>query len=302
MSVPRPILRGARLSGRATLPPDPIGVAPSRLSGELRPPCGDMPRPSAVLTDSSMVPWQPPGGAAVIKFGPGNLRIPKSRSRSMSWAAGSPTSARSTPRRTPASCAPRPCGWPSRRTTSGFDPEQFRRMVNWCVYSQFATTSGTSSWRRPSPRLPRALTRLGNIEVRTGGATGGSAVLAAAQGCRVRLRRLLFRSSLGAHGEVTTKVGNSYIASAPARTSRASWAGCMRAYYALMAQRYQHGEQRPARDAWRKIACKNGTCSVLLAVAQNPGSTRSRTSSRTRSFPIPHVPRVLRHERWSGLF
>src|SRR3989344_6401887 len=114
----------------------------------------------------------------MIKFGKGNLRIPKFE-RPVYVVAGGMTDFRK--------------AYPEKQSTElcmdairmavlendlRVDLADFKSMVNFCVYSQFADHFGDQQLAAAKIHDGLGYDPLGNIEVKTGGATGGSAVLA----------------------------------------------------------------------------------------------------------------------------
>jgi len=70
--------------------------------------------------------------------------------------------------------------------------------------------------------------------------------------------------------EVSTKVGNAYIASAACKDFESELGWMYASYYALMAQRYQYENNVP-RETLAKIACKNHDYARYSPYSQNPG-------------------------------
>jgi acetyl-CoA C-acetyltransferase len=148
--------------------------------------------------------------------------------------------------------------------------EQFRRMVNWCVYSQFADHFGDQLLAAAKVHDYLGFDPLGNIEVKTGGATGGSSVLAAAQAVASGYASCVPVVGWERMDEVSTKVGNAYIASAACKDFESELGWMYASYYALMAQRYQFENEVP-RETLAKIACKNHEYACYSPYSQNPG-------------------------------
>lgn len=149
-------------------------------------------------------------------------------------------------------------------------PEEVRRSVNWCVYSQFADHFGDQLLAAAKVHDYLGFDPLGNIEVKTGGATGGSAVLAAAQAVASGYASCVPVVGWERMDEVSTKVGNSYIASAACKDFESELGWMYAAYYALMAQRYQYENNVP-RETLARIACKNHEYACYSPYSQNPG-------------------------------
>lgn len=148
--------------------------------------------------------------------------------------------------------------------------EELRRQVNWCVYSQFADHFGDQLLAAAKVHDYLGFDPLGNIEVKTGGATGGSAVLAAAQAIASGYATCVPVVGWERMDEVSTKVGNAYIASAACKDFESELGWMYASYYALMAQRYQYENHVP-REALARIACKNHEYARFSPYSQNPG-------------------------------
>src|SRR3989344_8200413 len=114
----------------------------------------------------------------MLTFGNGNLRIPRLE-RPVYAIAGGMTDFRK--------------AYPEKQTTElcmdavrmavlenglGVDVKEFKRMPNFCVYSQFADHFGDQWLAAAKMHDYLGFDPLGNVEVKTGGATCGSAILA----------------------------------------------------------------------------------------------------------------------------
>ena len=206
----------------------------------------------------------------MIRFGPENLRIPRFE-RPVYVVAGGLTDFR---KRYPEKNTSELCMEALRMAVEENDlkvsAEQFRRMVNWCVYSQFADHFGDQLLAAAKVHDYLGFDPLGNIEVKTGGATGGSSVLAAAQAVASGYASCVPVVGWERMDEVSTKVGNAYIASAACKDFESELGWMYASYYALMAQRYQFENEVP-RETLAKIACKNHEYACYSPYSQNPG-------------------------------
>ena len=206
----------------------------------------------------------------MIKFGPGNLRIPKFE-KPVYCVAGGLTDYR---KKYWEKNTSQLCTEATRMAVEENDlkvsPEEFRRMVNWVVYSQFADHFGDQLLAASKIHDYLGFDPLGNIEVKTGGATGGSSVLAAAQAVASGYANCVPVVAWERMDDVSTKVGNAYIASAACKDFESELGWMYAAYYALMAQRYQYENEVP-HEILAKIACKNHEYACYSPYAQNPG-------------------------------
>ncbi|HUN80520.1 MAG TPA: thiolase domain-containing protein [Phycisphaerae bacterium] len=206
----------------------------------------------------------------MIEFGPGNLRIPRFE-KPVFIAAGGLTDYR---KRYPEKNTSQLCTEALRMAVEEnglkVSAGDFRRKVNWCVYSQFADHFGDQLLAAAKIHDYLGFDPLGNIEVKTGGATGGSAVLAAAQAVASGYADCVPVIGWERMDEVSTKVGNSYIASAACKDFESELGWMYASYYALMAQRYQYENNVP-RETLARIACKNHDYARFSPYSQNPG-------------------------------
>ena len=223
----------------------------------------------------------------MIRFGPGNLRIPKFE-KPVYVVAGGMTDFR---KRYPEKNTSQLCCDAMRMAAEENDlkvsPEELRRKVNWCVYSQFADHFGDQLLAAAKVHDYLGFDPLGNIEVKTGGATGGSSVLAAAQAVASGYANCVPVVGWERMDEVSTKVGNSYIASAACKDFESELGWMYAAYYALMAQRYQYENNVP-RETLARIACKNYEYARHSPYSQNPGkySIEDVLKNETVSDPL----------------
>src|SRR3990167_3565578 len=126
------------------------------------------------------------------------------------------------------------------------DLREFRRMVNFCIYSQFADHFGDQLLAASKIHDYLGLDPLGNIEVKTGGATGGSSVLAAIMAVASGFASVVPVIGWERMDEVSTRQGNAYIASAACKDFESELGWLYTTYYALMMRRYIH-EYAPNR-------------------------------------------------------
>ena len=96
----------------------------------------------------------------------------------------------------------------------GMTARDFKGLVNFCVYSQFADHFGDQLLAAAKIHDYLGLDPLGNIEVKTGGATGGSSVLAGIMAVASGYASVVPVIGWERMDEVSTRQGNAYIASA----------------------------------------------------------------------------------------
>ena len=114
----------------------------------------------------------------MIKFGKGNLRIPKLEKPVYVVAAGMTDFRKAYPEKQSTELCMGAMRMAVLENDLKVDLQEFRGMVNFCVYSQFADHFGDQLLAAAKIHDYLGFDPLGNIEVKTGGATGGSAILA----------------------------------------------------------------------------------------------------------------------------
>ncbi|MCZ6652597.1 MAG: thiolase domain-containing protein, partial [Planctomycetota bacterium] len=206
----------------------------------------------------------------MIKFGKGNLRIPKFEKPVFVVTGGLTDYRKRYPEKNSSQLCVEAMRMAAEENDLKISPEELRRKVNWCVYSQFADHFGDQLLAAAKINDYLGFDPLGNIEVKTGGATGGSAVLSAAQAVASGYADCVPVVGWERMDEVPTKVGNSYIASAACKDFESELGWMYAAYYALMAQRYQYENNVP-RETLARIACKNHEYASYSPYSQNPG-------------------------------
>ncbi len=206
----------------------------------------------------------------MIRFGPGNLRIPKFERPVYVVAGGMTDFRKKYPEKNTCELVTEATRMAFEENDLKVSAEELRREVNWCVYSQFADHFGDQLLAASKVHDYLGFDPLGNIEVKTGGATGGSSVLAAAQAVASGYASCVPVVGWERMDEVPTKVGNSYIASAACKDFESELGWMYAAYYALMAQRYQYENEVP-RETLAKIAIKNHGYARFSPYSQNPG-------------------------------
>ncbi|MFV1959191.1 MAG: thiolase domain-containing protein [Planctomycetota bacterium] len=206
----------------------------------------------------------------MIKFGPGNLRIPKFQKPVFAVAGGLTDFRKRYPEKNTCELTLEATKMAVEENDLKVSPQELRRRVNWCVYSQFADHFGDQLLAAAKVHDYLGFDPLGNIEVKTGGATGGSSVLAACQAVASGYADCVPVVGWERMDEVTTRVGNAYIASAACKDFESELGWMYAAYYALMAQRYQHENEVP-HETLAKIAVKNHEYARHSPFSQNPG-------------------------------
>lgn len=205
----------------------------------------------------------------MLTFGDGNLRVP-SLSRPVYVIAGGMTDFRKF--------------YPEKQSTElclealkmavedglGMSPREFRRLVNYSVYSQFADHFGDQLLAAAKVHDSLGFDPIGNIEVKTGGATGGSAVHAGIMAVASGYASLVPVVGWERMDEVSTRQGMAYIGSAACKDFESPLGWNYATFYALMMQRYLY-EYNPNRETLAKIAQKNHHYARFSPYSQLPG-------------------------------
>ncbi len=205
----------------------------------------------------------------MIKFGDGNLRIPRFE-RPVYVVAGGMTDFRKRyPEKSTEELTAAALNMAILENDLKVSMPEFKQMVNFCVYSQFADHFGDQLLAGARIHDVLGFDPLGNIEVKTGGATGGHAVLAGALAVASGYASLVPVVGWERMDEVPTREGNSYIASAACKNFESELGWMYASYYALMAQRYLH-ENKVPRATLAKITVKNHGYACSSPFSQNP--------------------------------
>ena len=188
----------------------------------------------------------------MLTFGKGNLRVPK-LSRNVYIVAAGMTDFRKF--------------YPEKQTVElcleairmavmdglGMEPKKFLEEPNYCVHSQFADHFGDQLLAAAKVHDYAGFDPLGNIEVKTGGATGGSAAQAAIMAVASGVASCVPVIGWERMDEVSTRQGNSYIASAACKDFEYELG---RSYNLL---RFANAKIYPRKQAATRNACKDRT-------------------------------------------
>jgi acetyl-CoA C-acetyltransferase len=205
----------------------------------------------------------------MITFGEGNLRIPRF-ARPVYVVAGGMTDFRKAyPEKATEELVAEAFNMAVLENDLKVSMDEFKALVNFCVYSQFADHFGDQLLAAARVHDALGFDPLGNFEVKTGGATGGHAILAGAMAVASGYADLVPVVGWERMDEVPTKQGNSYIASAACKNFESELGWMYASYYALMAQRYLH-ENRVPRETLAKITVKNHRYACSSPFSQNP--------------------------------
>lgn len=205
----------------------------------------------------------------MITFGEGNLRVPRFAKPVYIVAGGMTDFRKKYPEKATEELVAEALNMALLENDLNASMPEFKRMVNFCVYSQFADHFGDQLLAAARVHDALGLDPLGNIEVKTGGATGGHAVLAGALAIASGYANVVPVVGWERMDEVPTRQGNSYIASAACKNFESELGWMYASYYALMAQRYLYENQVP-RETLAKITVKNHRYAYSSPFSQNP--------------------------------
>jgi len=203
----------------------------------------------------------------MIRFKQGNLRIPRFGRPVYVVAAGMTDFRKRYPEKATEELGVEAVRMAAEENDLKVSPDELRGMVNFCVYSQFADHFGDQLLAEARMHDALGFDPIGNIGVKTGGATGGSSVLAGAMAVASGYASCVPVIGWERMDEVGTREGNAYIASAACKNFESELGWVYASYYALMAQRYLHEYQVP-RATLAKIAVKNHTYARSSPFAQ----------------------------------
>lgn len=136
------------------------------------------------------------------------------------------------------------------------DPLDVKGLINFCAYGEFADHFQDQLLCEAKVHDYLGLDPLYNIGVKTGGATGGSTVLAAAMAVASGYANVALALGWERMDEVDTRTGNFYISTAACKDYETRLGRIYASYYAPMAKRFM--ESYNLSDEVRaKIAVKN---------------------------------------------
>jgi len=204
----------------------------------------------------------------VIKFGKGNLRVPRLSRKVFLVGVGMTDFRKFYPEKQSTEL----CLEAMKMAVQGtkVSAQEFHGMVNLCVYSQFADHFGDQLLAASKIHDYLGFDPIPNIEVKTGGATGGSAAKTAIELIASGSASVVPVVGWERMDEVNTRQGNAYIASAACKDFESPLGWSYTAYYALMMRRYLH-EYHPQRETLAKIAQKNHHYARFSPFSQLPG-------------------------------
>jgi len=150
------------------------------------------------------------------------------------------------------------------------DPLQVKGMINATFIGHFADHFGDQLLGEAKVNDYLGLEPLGNLGIKTGGATGGSTVWTAAMAVASGYCDVALALGFERMDEVDTKTGNYYISTAACKDFETRMARIYASYYAPMARRF--AEKYDLSEVTRaKVAQKNRYYATMSPYAQQPG-------------------------------
>jgi len=206
----------------------------------------------------------------MIKFKPGNLRVPKFQ-RPVYVVAGGTTDYR---KRYPEYKLEELCMMAFRMMLEEndlkMDPLEVKGLINMAVYGDFADHFQDQLLCEAKVHDYLGLDPLPNVSVKTGGATGGYATLIGANTVASGYSNCTLVLGWERMDEVDTRTGNFYISTAACKDFETRMARMYASYYAPMARRFAH-IFKVSEKVRAAIAVKNRGYACSSPFAQQPG-------------------------------
>jgi len=206
----------------------------------------------------------------MIKFETGNLRVPKWTRPVYMVAAGTSDFRKRYPEKRLEELCMMAFRMLLEENGLKKSPQEVKGLINFCAYGEFADHFQDQLLCESKVHDYLGLQPLPNIGVKTGGATGGSTILAGAQSIASGYSDCTLVLGWERMDEVKTWTGNYYIASAACKDFETRLARNYASYYAPMARRF--GEMYNVDERVRaSIAVKNRGYATNSPYAQQSG-------------------------------
>ena len=223
----------------------------------------------------------------MITFGEGNLRVPRWSKRVFMVAGG---------------CTPFRKYFPEYKLEElvmmGYkmmledndlklSPKEIKDSIQFAVYGEFADHFQDQLLCEAKIHDYLGLDPLYNIGVKTGGATGGSAVLAGAMAIASGYGNCVLVTGWERMDEVDTRTGNFYISTAACKDFETRMGRIYSSYYAPMANRFSWAYNL-SEVTRAKVAVKNRGYAMSNPNAQQPGhhTVEEVLASRMSAYPL----------------
>jgi len=155
----------------------------------------------------------------------------------------------------------------------GKSPAEIKKYIHSCYYGHFADHFGDQLLGESVIHDRLGLDPLGNVGIKTGGATGGSTLWEAFKAVASGYSDCVLAMGWERMDEVPTDEGNNYIASAADKDWETPLGHIYTGYYAVMAQKYWQvfgKEEDSFRRTMAEIAVKNRGYARMNPHAQGP--------------------------------
>lgn len=206
----------------------------------------------------------------MIKFGKGNLRIPKWTRPVYAVAGGMTDFRKQYPEKKLEELAMMAFRMMLEENDLKKDPLEVKDLINFACYGEFADHFQDQLLCEAKVHDYLGLDLLYNVGIKTGGATGGSALLMGATTVASGLSDCTLVLGWERMDEVITWTGNYYIATAACKDFETRLARIYASYYAPMARRFQEMYNVDERIR-AEIAVKNRGYACNSPFAQQPG-------------------------------
>lgn len=206
----------------------------------------------------------------MIKFGKGNLRIPKWTRPVYAVACGMTDFRKKYPEKKLEELTMMAFRMLLEENDLKKDPQEVKDLINFACYGEFADHFQDQLLCEAKVHDYLGLDPLFNMGIKTGGATGGSTILAAAATVASGLSDCTLALGWERMDEVQTWTGNYYIATAACKDFETRLGRIYASYYAPMARRFQEIYNVDERIR-AEIAVKNRGYAYHSPFSQQPG-------------------------------
>jgi acetyl-CoA C-acetyltransferase len=166
-------------------------------------------------------------------------------------------------------------------------PQEIRDLINFSVYGEFADHFQDQLLCEAKVHDYLGLDPMYNVGIKTGGATGGSAVLVGAQAVASGYADCVLVAGWERMDEVDTRTGNFYISTAACKDFETRMGRIYSSYYAPMANRFAWAYNL-SEETRAKVAVKNRGYAVSNPYAQQPGhhTIKEVLNSPMSAYPL----------------
>lgn len=206
----------------------------------------------------------------MIRFKEGNLRIPKWNRRVFIVAGGTTAYRKSFPEYKLEELVMIAFKNLLEDNDLKMDPLEVKGLINFASYGEFADHFQDQLLCQAKVHDYLGLDPLYNMGIKTGGATGGSAILNAAMAVASGYANVALAAGWERMDEVDTRTGNFYISTAACKDFETRLGRIYSAYYAPMATRFAWAF-KVSEITRAKIAVKNHLYACSSPYAQQPG-------------------------------